>query len=77
MFRLPVTSSDGAGYAVTLQVDTHRKRPSKAALNDLADRLRLSRTQIDVVLADWTRAQLLNHLGSLTIDQLRSRTPIP
>jgi hypothetical protein len=76
MFRLPVTSRDGTRYAVTLQVDTHRKVPSKAALNDLADRLRLPRAQIDTVLADWTRAQLLDHLGSLTIDELRSRAPI-
>ncbi|MGA9315920.1 MAG: hypothetical protein WBV77_14980 [Solirubrobacteraceae bacterium] len=77
MFRLPVTSRDGTQYAVTLQVDTHRKNPSKAALNDLADRLRLSRAQVDTVLADWTSAQLLDHLGSLTIEELRSRAPIP
>jgi hypothetical protein len=76
MFRLPVTSRDGTRYTVTLQVDTHRKCPSKAALNDLADRMRLPRAQIDTVLADWTAAQLLAHLGSLTIDELRSRAPI-
>jgi hypothetical protein len=29
MFRLPVTSRDGIPYAVTLQVDTHRKNPAR------------------------------------------------
>lgn len=76
MFRIPVVSRDGVRGAVTLQVDTHRKVPSKSALNDLADRLRLPRAQIDTALADWTRGQLLDHLGSLTIEELRSRAPI-
>jgi hypothetical protein len=76
MFRVVVVSSDGQRVAVTVQVDTHRKVPSAAALNDLADRLRIARNSIDDVLADWTPEQLAEHLASLTKAELRSRTPI-
>ena len=52
LFRVKVDSSDGQPVAVTVQVDTHRKRPSVAAMNDLADRLRLPRGEIDDILAN-------------------------
>ncbi len=61
---------------MTIQVDTHRKVPSKAVFNDLADRLRVPRQQIDEVLDSWTPEQLREHLSSLTHEQLRSRTPL-
>jgi hypothetical protein len=76
MFRVVAMSSDGQRVAVTVQVDTHRKVPSAAALNDLADRLRIARSSIDDVLNGWTPEQLAEHLASLTKAELRSRTPI-
>jgi hypothetical protein len=71
-----VTSSDSERCALTLQVDTHRKVPSKAAINDVADRLRLPRSQIDEVLNDWTAEQLTGYLSGMTREELRSRGPI-
>lgn len=76
MFRLEVTSADGRPHAVTVQVDTHRKVPSKAVFNDLADRLRVPRRQIDEVLGAWSQEQLQAHLSGLTHEQLRSKTPV-
>jgi hypothetical protein len=76
LFRVEVTSSDGQRHAVTVQVDTHPKVPSAAAMNDLADRLRIARDSIDDVLTDWTPDQLAAHLASLTKAELRSREPI-
>jgi hypothetical protein len=75
LFRVVVTSSDAQQVAVTVQVDTHRKVPSAAAMNDLADRLRIPRDSIDDVL-DWTPDRLAKHLGSLTKAELRSRAPV-
>jgi hypothetical protein len=76
LFRLVVTSRDAQRCAVTVQVDTHRKVPSKAAINDVADRLRVPRQQIDHVLKDWSAAQLAEYLSSLTREQLLSRIPV-
>ena len=76
LFRVVVESSDGQQHAVTVQVDTHRKVPSVAALNDLADRIRVPRESIDDVLSNWTPEQLSEHLATLTKAQLRSRDPV-
>lgn len=76
LFRVKVTSSDGHPVAVTVQVDTHRKRPSVAAINDVADRLRIAREDIDGALADWSAQQLRSHLASQTKAQLLSRAPV-
>ena len=76
MFRVVVISSDGQQVAVTVQVDTHRKVPSVAALTDLADRIRVPRENIDDVLNDWTPEQLAAHLASLTKADLRSRAQV-
>ena len=76
LFRVKVVSSDGQPVAVTLQVDTHRKVPSAAAMNDLADRLRLPRPSVDNVLATWTPTDLRAHLKAKTKAELLSRTPI-
>ena len=69
-------SADKRPYAATLEVDTHRKVPSKAAMNDLADRWRLPRDQIDRVLEEWGADDLKAHLSKLTHDELRERTPV-
>jgi hypothetical protein len=69
-------SSDGHPVAVTVQVDTHRKRPSDAALNDLADRLRIPRGDIDSALESWRPEQLYSHLASKTKTELLSRDPV-
>jgi hypothetical protein len=76
LFRVVVTSRDGRRSAVTVQVDTHRKVPSKAAINDVADRLRVPRSQIDDVLDNWSAEQLAAHLASLTHEELRRRGPL-
>jgi hypothetical protein len=76
MFRVKVMSSDGQPVAVTIQVDTHRKRPSDAALNDLADRFRIARGDIDSALESWRPEQLHIHLASKTKAELLSRVPV-
>jgi hypothetical protein len=76
MFRIAVTSADGKRYAATVQVDTHRKVPSRAAINDLADRWRLPRDQIDGVLEDWAPERLTQHLSTLSHAELCSRDPV-
>jgi hypothetical protein len=76
MFRVKVMSSDGQPVAVTVQVDTHRKRPSDAALNDLADRLRIARGDIDSALEDWRPEHLHAHLAAKTKAELLDRAPI-
>jgi hypothetical protein len=76
LFRVKVMSSDGHPVAVTVQVDTHRKRPSDAALNDLADRLRIPRGVIDSALESWRPEQLHAHLASKTKAELLNRAPV-
>jgi hypothetical protein len=71
LFRIEVESSDGKTCAVTVQVNDHRERPSKAALNDIADRLRVERKEIASVLDKWGEAELREHLGKLTAEELR------
>jgi hypothetical protein len=69
MFRVEVISADGRPHAVTVQVDTHRKVPSKAVFNHLADRLRVPRREIDEVLGAWSQERLRAHLAGLTHEQ--------
>lgn len=69
-------SSDGQAVAVTLQVDTHRREPSIAAMNDLCDRMRLPREDIDKVLDEWSPDNLRRHRSSLPKAELLSRVPI-
>jgi hypothetical protein len=76
LFRVVATSSDGQQVAVTVQVDTHRKVPSVAALNDLADRIRVPRENIDDVLKDWTPERLAAHLAALPKAELRNRVQV-
>ncbi len=75
-FRVKVTSADGHQHAVTLEVSTHRKVPSKATMNDLADRWRLPRSEIDHVLEEWRADDLIAHLSGLTREELMDRTPV-
>jgi len=76
LFRVVVVSADGKKYASTVQVDTHRRVPSKRVFNDLADRWRLPRPSIDDVLAHWSAERLIKHLSSLPYEELMSREPI-
>lgn len=71
MFRVTATSSDGRECAVTLQVSDHRPEASRAILNDIADRLRVDRDDIETVLATWTENDLARHLSTFTADELR------
>lgn len=76
LFRVKVLSSDEQPVAVTIQVDTHRKTPSVAAMNDIADRLRINHDEIDHVLATWTPEELRQHLAAQTKAELLSRAPL-
>lgn len=71
MFRVSVDSSDGKTCAVTLQLSDHRPTASAAILNDIADRLRVSRDDIEDVLTNWSAEDLRRHLEQFTADQLR------
>lgn len=71
LFRVEVESSDGAACAVTIQVNDHRNQPSKATLNDIADRLRVSRKEIGNVLASWNERTLSAHLSKCTAEELK------
>lgn len=71
LFRIEVESSDGQQSAVTVQVNDHRDRPSKAALNDIAARFRLDRENLDEVLDSWSKDQLAEHLGQFTAKELK------
>jgi hypothetical protein len=71
LFRIEVESSDGKPCAVTVQVNDHREQPSKAALNDIADRLRIDRKEIEKALDGWGEAELREHLSRFSADDLR------
>jgi hypothetical protein len=71
LFRVEVKSSDEQQCAVTLQVNDHRDRPSKAALNDIAARLRVDRKELDTVLDSWSKDDLVKHLRTFTAEQLK------
>lgn len=71
LFRIEVESCDGDRCAVTIQVNDHRDTPSRASLNDIADRLRIDRKEIATVLDSWDKAQLSEHLAKCTTERLR------
>lgn len=73
-YRIKVRSSDGVECAVTLSANGHRREPSLAALNDIADRIHIDRKRILNVLADWREADLRRHLGTFTEAQLKPPT---
>jgi len=66
------TSTDGQSCAVTLRVSDHRPEPSRRSLNDIADRLRINRAEIEEALASWTHEQLVAHLETFTADELKA-----
>lgn len=70
-WRLVVRSSDGEEIAVRPQASMHRSEIAKAALNDIARRLRLDRADLDEVLSSWSHEQLVEHLQRFTAEQLR------
>ena len=71
LFRIEVESSDGVRCAITVQVNDHRDRPSKAALRDIADRLRIDRNEIANALSSWDEKELRKHLTAFTAEQLK------
>lgn len=72
MFRVRVTSREGVGCAVAIgPISEHRKEPSKATMNMVADRLRVRRSEVVDVLRDWSPRQLRAHLASKSADELR------
>lgn len=72
MFRIKVASCDGEVCAVAIgPISEHRKEPSKATLNMVADRLRVDRSEVVDVLCDWSSRQLRDHLASKSADELR------
>lgn len=75
MFRIKVTSRDGEECAVAIgPISEHRKEPSKATMNMVADRLRVDRSEAVSVLRDWSQRQLRAHLASKSADELRPPT---
>lgn len=71
LFRIEVESKDGKLCAITVQVNDHRERPSKAALKDIATRFRIDPKDIAEALDNWGQAELRQHLSKLSSDELR------
>jgi hypothetical protein len=71
IFKVVVTSSDGVRCGVPIRIDTHPEVVRPYALNQIADSLRLARTDILGVLDSWTHEQLVEHLSQFTQEQLR------
>jgi hypothetical protein len=71
LFRKAVTSADGQRCSVNVSINHHRREASSAALNDIADRLRIDRSQVLNVLESWTPEQLEKHLQTLSADELK------
>lgn len=72
MFRVVVVSSDGVKCGVAIgPVSDHRREPSSATLNMVADRLRVPRDEILEVLGSWSAAKLRRHLRTRTAAELR------
>jgi hypothetical protein len=59
---LVLTTSDGHKHAVSVQVDTHPSETRPYVLNQIADRFKVDRAEIHVVLFDWTPERLRAHL---------------
>jgi hypothetical protein len=51
------------------QRHTSQKQPAKGNLHDIADGLRIPRSQLATALRSWSRAQLIAHLEQFTADQ--------
>jgi hypothetical protein len=72
MFRIKVASRDGEDCAVAIgPISEHRKEPSGATMNMVADRLRVDRSEVVDVLRGWSPRQLRAHLASKSADELR------
>lgn len=72
MFRIKVVLRDGEECAVAIgPISEHRKEPSRATMNMVADRLRVDRRDIVGVLRDWSPRQLRAHLKSKSAGELR------
>jgi hypothetical protein len=71
VFRMVVRSSDGHACTIRLDANKHRREPSAANLNDLADRLRVDRGEILAVLEGWSGDRLREHLARYTAAELK------
>lgn len=57
---------------MTLQVNDHRREPSKACYSDIARRLRVDAAEVMTVLETWTEKELRAHLEKFTHEQLKA-----
>lgn len=57
-YRLALTTADGHKHAISIQVDTHPKETRPYVLNQIADAFKVDRSEIQVVLHDWTPERL-------------------
>lgn len=72
VFRIKVVSNDGVECAVRLgPISMNRARPSGKTLNDIADKLHLSRSGIGDTLASMTPDDLIAHLQGFTENELK------
>lgn len=69
-YRIEVLSADGHRCGVSVQVDTHRKEALPYAMNQIADRWHIQRTELRSVLESWSSEQLVEHLSRFTKQQL-------
>lgn len=56
---------------MNLDVIHHRSDVSRANLNELADRLRVPRSDIDTILRDWRESDVRDHLSTFTAPELK------
>lgn len=72
MFRIKVVSKDAKQCAVVIgPISEHRKEPSKATVNMVADRLRIDRQEIGSALSQWSADDLRRHLESKSAAELK------
>ncbi len=64
-------ATDGRKAGVTVQVDDHPRDARPYVLNDVANRLRIDRSEILHALTDWTPEQLVAHLEAFSSDELK------
>ncbi len=71
IFRVEAVSKDGKRCAVPIRVDDHPGEPRPYALNQIADSLRVGRSELLEILETWTPERLKEHLATFTQDELK------
>jgi len=69
-FRIDITGSDGKPQSVVVAVTHNRRQPAKGNLNDIADGLRIPRSDLEHMLTKWSHDDLVKHLQQFTSTQL-------